>query len=161
MATLAGKALPWSSKAYLGRSSLTARPLSTLRQSGRVAEAKFIAVNKTASCLHSQSRRTLSYTSHRYEARVESGTLTSPSDLARKLSEQVLPRIPRPDVKKVLVVGSGGLSIGQAGEFDYSGTSLCDLSHKHHTSSRYATILIDSINVRSLVGRLFALDCRR
>jgi len=27
----------------------------------------------------------------------------------------------RVDVKKVLVVGSGGLSIGQAGEFDYSG----------------------------------------
>ena len=26
------------------------------------------------------------------------------------------------DVDKVLVVGSGGLSIGQAGEFDYSGT---------------------------------------
>jgi carbamoyl-phosphate synthase large subunit len=30
------------------------------------------------------------------------------------------------DVKKVLVIGSGGLSIGQAGEFDYSGWySLC------------------------------------
>jgi carbamoyl-phosphate synthase large subunit len=28
------------------------------------------------------------------------------------------------DVKKVLVIGSGGLSIGQAGEFDYSGTYL-------------------------------------
>lgn len=28
------------------------------------------------------------------------------------------------DVKKVLVIGSGGLSIGQAGEFDYSGTLL-------------------------------------
>src|SRR5271154_1111949 len=27
------------------------------------------------------------------------------------------------DVDKVLVVGSGGLSIGQAGEFDYSGTA--------------------------------------
>src|SRR5271156_6059269 len=27
------------------------------------------------------------------------------------------------DVDKVLVVGSGGLSIGQAGEFDYSGMS--------------------------------------
>lgn len=25
------------------------------------------------------------------------------------------------DVKKVIVIGSGGLSIGQAGEFDYSG----------------------------------------
>ena len=31
------------------------------------------------------------------------------------------------DVKKVLVIGSGGLSIGQAGEFDYSGKlgTLC------------------------------------
>lgn len=28
------------------------------------------------------------------------------------------------DVKKVLVIGSGGLSIGQAGEFDYSGALL-------------------------------------
>lgn len=28
------------------------------------------------------------------------------------------------DVKKVLVIGSGGLAIGQAGEFDYSGWSL-------------------------------------
>jgi carbamoyl-phosphate synthase large subunit len=27
------------------------------------------------------------------------------------------------DLKKVLVIGSGGLSIGQAGEFDYSGMS--------------------------------------
>lgn len=30
------------------------------------------------------------------------------------------------DVKKVLVIGSGGLSIGQAGEFDYSGMSKMD-----------------------------------
>jgi carbamoyl-phosphate synthase/aspartate carbamoyltransferase len=29
---------------------------------------------------------------------------------------------PKVDVKKVLVLGSGGLSIGQAGEFDYSGS---------------------------------------
>ncbi|MDC5626399.1 hypothetical protein OFN08_18380, partial [Acinetobacter baumannii] len=29
---------------------------------------------------------------------------------------------PKEDVKKVLVLGSGGLSIGQAGEFDYSGS---------------------------------------
>jgi carbamoyl-phosphate synthase large subunit len=33
-----------------------------------------------------------------------------------------LPNIPRANVQKVLVVGSGGLSIGQAGEFDYSGS---------------------------------------
>lgn len=28
------------------------------------------------------------------------------------------------DVKKVLVIGSGGLAIGQAGEFDYSGKPI-------------------------------------
>lgn len=48
------------------------------------------------------------------------GTSTA-SDLARRLSQAVLPKLERPDVKKVLIVGSGGLSIGQAGEFDYSG----------------------------------------
>jgi carbamoyl-phosphate synthase / aspartate carbamoyltransferase len=31
-------------------------------------------------------------------------------------------KYPREEVKKVLVLGSGGLSIGQAGEFDYSGS---------------------------------------
>lgn len=46
------------------------------------------------------------------------------SDLARRLSQNVLPKLERPDVKKVLIVGSGGLSIGQAGEFDYSGELL-------------------------------------
>jgi carbamoyl-phosphate synthase large subunit len=34
------------------------------------------------------------------------------------------------DVKKVLVIGSGGLAIGQAGEFDYSG--VLKLFHPHH-----------------------------
>jgi carbamoyl-phosphate synthase large subunit len=48
--------------------------------------------------------------------------LSTPSELARKISAKVLPKLPRPDVKKVVVVGSGGLSIGQAGEFDYSGS---------------------------------------
>lgn len=48
--------------------------------------------------------------------------LSSPSELARRLSAKVLPKIPRPDVRKVVVIGSGGLSIGQAGEFDYSGS---------------------------------------
>lgn len=40
-------------------------------------------------------------------AYISSGILAGPRDLV--------------DVKKVLVIGSGGLSIGQAGEFDYSG----------------------------------------
>jgi len=73
------------------------------------------------------------------EEKIESGTLSSPSDMARKLSEAVLPRIPRPDVKKVLVVGSGGLSIGQAGEFDYSGSQAI----KALRESNVETILIN------------------
>lgn len=52
-------------------------------------------------------------------------TLNSPSEIARRISAQVLPQLEKPDVKKVLVVGSGGLSIGQAGEFDYSGEFIC------------------------------------
>ncbi|EJF57510.1 carbamoyl-phosphate synthase [Dichomitus squalens LYAD-421 SS1] len=60
----------------------------------------------------------------------EEHVLNSPSELARKISAKVLPKIPRPDVSKVLIVGSGGLSIGQAGEFDYSGSqalkALCE-----------------------------------
>ncbi|TRM69122.1 hypothetical protein BD626DRAFT_421131 [Schizophyllum amplum] len=57
-----------------------------------------------------------------YEQKEGDHVLNSPSELARKISARVLPKLPRPDVKKVLVVGSGGLSIGQAGEFDYSGS---------------------------------------
>ena len=41
------------------------------------------------------------------QAYIKSGALKGNQDLV--------------DVKKVLVIGSGGLSIGQAGEFDYSG----------------------------------------
>ncbi|CAG8671749.1 5026_t:CDS:2 [Cetraspora pellucida] len=40
----------------------------------------------------------------------------------KHVSEAILDNVPKVDVKKVLVVGSGGLSIGQAGEFDYSGS---------------------------------------
>ena len=36
------------------------------------------------------------------------------------------------DVKKVLVIGSGGLSIGQAGEFDYSGTLRKNANKKNN-----------------------------
>ncbi|KAI9004857.1 large subunit of carbamoyl-phosphate synthase [Phycomyces nitens] len=41
---------------------------------------------------------------------------------AVQVSEEILEKVPLVDVQKVLVVGSGGLSIGQAGEFDYSGS---------------------------------------
>jgi carbamoyl-phosphate synthase large subunit len=66
-------------------------------------------------------------------------TLNSPSELARRISAKVLPRLEKPDIKKVLVVGSGGLSIGQAGEFDYSGSQAI----KALRESNIDTILIN------------------
>lgn len=57
-----------------------------------------------------------------YKPEHDEHVLSSPSELARKISAKVLPKLKRPDVKKVVMVGSGGLSIGQAGEFDYSGS---------------------------------------
>lgn len=84
--------------------------------------ARFTSINSINSARAGKiAYRSLSSSARRYEEKLVSGTLQSPSELARKLSEAALPLIPRPDVKKVLVVGSGGLSIGQAGEFDYSG----------------------------------------
>ena len=41
------------------------------------------------------------------------------------------PAPPRPNVKKVLLLGSGGTSIGQAGEFDYSGGQAIKVSLCH------------------------------
>ncbi|KAH6904964.1 aspartate carbamoyltransferase [Coprinopsis sp. MPI-PUGE-AT-0042] len=38
------------------------------------------------------------------------------------LKEDNEKRVPRANVRKVVILGSGGLSIGQAGEFDYSGS---------------------------------------
>ncbi|KAG6902373.1 hypothetical protein C0995_000935 [Termitomyces sp. Mi166 len=61
--------------------------------------------------------------------------LNSPSELARKISARVLPKLPRADVQKVLVVGSGGLSIGQAGEFDYSGSQALKALHEEGVSA--------------------------
>ncbi|KEI37999.1 uncharacterized protein L969DRAFT_51585 [Mixia osmundae IAM 14324] len=81
--------------------------------------ARATAVHSTP-CLTRRSYVTP--TSQRQAEVVEQPVLNSPSELARKISASVLPKLQKPNVRKVLVVGSGGLSIGQAGEFDYSGS---------------------------------------
>lgn len=44
---------------------------------------------------------------------------------AFKFEPLVSPRDKKP--KKVMILGSGGLSIGQAGEFDYSGSQVYNM----------------------------------
>ncbi|EGV60700.1 Carbamoyl-phosphate synthase [Yamadazyma tenuis] len=51
----------------------------------------------------------------------QSGVLKAVEFPGGKFAENLAAH-PKQDVKKVLVLGSGGLSIGQAGEFDYSGS---------------------------------------
>ncbi|KAH7130448.1 hypothetical protein B0J11DRAFT_252239 [Dendryphion nanum] len=51
-----------------------------------------------------------------------SDVLSRPVEFPGGTLEENQKLAPRVDVKKVLVLGSGGLSIGQAGEFDYSGS---------------------------------------
>ncbi|MCD8104744.1 MAG: carbamoyl-phosphate synthase large subunit [Lachnospiraceae bacterium] len=53
-----------------------------------------------------------------------------------------------PDIKKVLVIGSGPIAIGQAAEFDYAGTQACRALHEEGIevvllNSNPATIMTD------------------
>ena len=59
--------------------------------------------------------------------------------LNRKLTTQTVTPIKSPRPKKVLILGSGGLSIGQAGEFDYSGSQAI----KALREERIQTVLIN------------------
>jgi hypothetical protein len=68
-----------------------------------------------------QNRAAFFSTSSRISSSVLPNEKTSRDGAAQQVSEEILDHVPLVDVKKVLVVGSGGLSIGQAGEFDYSG----------------------------------------
>ena len=54
----------------------------------------------------------------------------------------------RPDLKKVLLIGSGPIVIGQACEFDYSGTQACRVLKRQGievvlVNSNPATIMTD------------------
>jgi carbamoyl-phosphate synthase large subunit len=117
-----------SSQALRHSLSLLGRPAATplkaqLRQASRTFASQSY-LRPTAVTAHLlrpktpswQQNKKLSRTTRRYaavqeaprpEAYLESGVIDQGKNLV--------------DVKKVLVIGSGGLSIGQAGEFDYSG----------------------------------------
>src|SRR5690625_1604676 len=62
------------------------------------------------------------------------------------MEEAIMPR--NKDIQKILVIGSGPIVIGQAAEFDYSGTQACQsLKEEGYTvvlaNSNPATIMTD------------------
>src|SRR5213078_98363 len=60
---------------------------------------------------------------------------------ASVLARRILRAVPkRTDIKKILLIGSGPIVIGQACEFDYSGTQAC----KALREEGYQVVLINS-----------------
>ena len=116
MALLFGSQTPFRSLAS------TTKMSTVMQRSLSRAAAAPIAISRTATIARHHSYRNFASTACANADPVPDRALNSPSELARQISARVLPKLPKPDLQKVLVVGSGGLSIGQAGEFDYSGT---------------------------------------
>ncbi|KAF2485370.1 carbamoyl-phosphate synthase large subunit [Neohortaea acidophila] len=87
------------------RRSFVSQPPRTTRHDRPVKTAlprQARSFHKSARCSNQTA------TAPKAQTYIESGVISGAQDLV--------------DVKKVLVIGSGGLSIGQAGEFDYSGS---------------------------------------
>ncbi|KAI3028186.1 hypothetical protein CBS147347_4149 [Aspergillus niger] len=98
------------------RSALALRPFSS--QTTAHSTASSLRLAKAPSPWRPQQLRSFSSALRR----LASETTSAPSAESYLASGLVKPGSKLVDVKKVLVIGSGGLSIGQAGEFDYSGS---------------------------------------
>ena len=97
---------------------LTQRTSTGLLSSVSRARAAALPTDCFASILRRSTHNSLPYYSP--AATPTAQAVTGSEGLERW--RRFLPETPKADVKKVLLVGSGGLSIGQAGEFDYSGS---------------------------------------
>jgi len=62
-------------------------------------------------------------------------TLSLPSELVYRVSAKVLLKLPHAGAHKAVVVGSGGLSTGQAGKFSYSGSQGMKTLRKEGTGA--------------------------
>ena len=92
----------------------------------------------------------------------------SPESAARSQTSIAMPR--RTDLKRILVIGSGPIVIGQACEFDYSGTQACKALRAEGlevvlVNSNPATImtdpeLADRTYVEPLTPEILAADHR-
>lgn len=94
------------------------RPALSLRAFSSQPVRSVAALRQKIPTARSQQLRSFSSTLNRLAAE------KPPAAESYLASGAVKPGSGLVDVKKVLVIGSGGLSIGQAGEFDYSGKLL-------------------------------------
>ncbi|ORZ10963.1 hypothetical protein BCR41DRAFT_356842 [Lobosporangium transversale] len=111
-------------------------PLLSLRSSvHKTAISKQIGIKSMAS----SQARWFSMTRENHQEHRSSGSVADKTTTKKLVSEAILADVPLVEVKKVLVVGSGGLTIGQAGEFDYSGSQAI----KALKESNIQTVLVN------------------
>jgi carbamoyl-phosphate synthase large subunit len=126
-------------------SRFAARSCSLARQlRAPVAARSFTTRTSTTKLIHTEGQINAG-SSSRYVRLFSSSAIrkdqTQPAPSAKAYLESgVVKGAANPvNVKKVLVIGSGGLSIGQAGEFDYSGRysfNCLEMSHSARSVSR-------------------------
>src|SRR5467141_3938095 len=75
------------------------------------------------------------HTVHRHDERIRAA---GQFPALTKVSREIMPK--RKDIKKILIIGSGPIVIGQACEFDYSGAQAC----KALRAEGYKVILVNS-----------------
>jgi carbamoyl-phosphate synthase large subunit len=110
-------------------SRLAARSSTLLRQARTAAPARTFTSRATTRCIYAKAKIPAGKNARNtrlFSSSIVRQNQTQPAPNAEAyIQSGVIKKAKNPvDVKKVLVIGSGGLSIGQAGEFDYSGWSL-------------------------------------
>ncbi|KAF9114301.1 carbamoyl-phosphate synthase (glutamine-hydrolyzing) cpa2 [Mortierella sp. AM989] len=115
-------------------------PLLASISSMRSSQQKSMALGQLGvKSMAASQARWFSMTRENYKEQSASGVSTGNTQTKKLVSEAILADVPLVEVKKVLVVGSGGLTIGQAGEFDYSGSQAI----KALKESNIETVLVN------------------
>ncbi|KAF9202114.1 carbamoyl-phosphate synthase (glutamine-hydrolyzing) cpa2 [Haplosporangium sp. Z 27] len=140
----AAPALPLlSTKAMLHHSSapgVLRTPLLASMSSLRSSQQKSAKLAQLGSkSIAGSHARWFSMTRESYQEQRGLGVSGGNTQTKKLVSEAILADVPLVEVKKVLVVGSGGLTIGQAGEFDYSGSQAI----KALKESNIETVLVN------------------
>lgn len=110
----------------------TSKQYSSKAGSDHLSPQRISPKASTVSSKRQSSLRTFTSTASQ-KATIQDGAQATASYIASAGKPELV------DVKKVLVIGSGGLSIGQAGEFDYSGSQAL----KALKEEKVASVLIN------------------
>ena len=103
---------------------------SSPRAVHRFANTFLVNTRFSACCTFRHAHPKIGFITRNFSVAAVRRATETPPDTTNYLNSQFIGGVGKKvDVNKVLVVGSGGLSIGQAGEFDYSGKYILNWKH--------------------------------